>query len=158
MPKSPVHRSYGRIADLLGEMLFLIRQTSDGRMLQVLQHADMTLPQILSLRLIQKHGSRRIGDLAAHLHLTASAVSRLVDRLVDKGLVDRKEHDLDRRQKSLRITGAGARLLKRIDTAREADLVRSLADLDPAIAADLENALGDVVDRLRAQQEQVVAQ
>jgi len=149
MRDSPPPKPIIRIAALLDEMMILIRRNTDGRMLQVLQRADVTLPQILSLHAMQKQGPQRISGLAAHLRLTAGAVSRLVDRLVDKGLVDRRENETDRRQKTLHITEAGARLLRRLDGARKADNELGFTGLDRTLATDLENVLGRVVDSLR---------
>ena len=139
----------GRVARLLDDLNVLVRTNADGRMLQILQRGDLTLPQVLSMRLMQQQGPQRVSSLAKQLKLTAGAVSRLVDRLVAKGLVDRREHDRDRLQKTLCITPSGVRLLKKLDGARSADLERGLAGLDPALAATLERILVRVVEQLR---------
>jgi DNA-binding MarR family transcriptional regulator len=52
-------------------------------------------------------GSLRMHELADHVHLTQSALSRLVSRLERDGLVDRAMCVDDRRSVSTRITAAG---------------------------------------------------
>ncbi|MHA3703132.1 MarR family winged helix-turn-helix transcriptional regulator [Jatrophihabitans sp. YIM 134969] len=52
-------------------------------------------------------GSLRMHELAGHVHLTQSALSRLVSRLERDGLVDRSMCPDDRRSVSTCITPAG---------------------------------------------------
>jgi MarR family transcriptional regulator for hemolysin len=68
-------------------------------------------------------------ELAAHLELQPISLVRLLDRLVDQGLVERRHDPNDRRANRLYLTGAGR------------DMVVALAPLGHAIRRD---ALGDV--------------
>jgi DNA-binding MarR family transcriptional regulator len=56
----------------------------------------------------EQHKSRA-QDLAESVHLSQSALSRLVDRLVRHGLVERCACDMDRRGIFVRLTEAGRR-------------------------------------------------
>ena len=49
----------------------------------------------------------RAQDLAVAVHLSQSALSRLVDRLARHGLVERFTCDMDRRGIFVQLTGAG---------------------------------------------------
>src|SRR4051794_1175854 len=65
-------------------------------------------------------GGLRITDLARRLGGSAPAASTLVDRLVERGLIDRREDPQDRRQHRCRLTPDGQRLLGRIFEAGRA--------------------------------------
>ena len=54
------------------------------------------------------------GRLATATGLTRGAVSKLVDRLVGKGLVSRTEADRDRRFQDVELTAAGRALVPRL--------------------------------------------
>ena len=54
----------------------------------------------------------------------SSDVSRLVDKLFEKGLIDRKENEIDRRQKDVVITEKGLTLLaEMLDCEDQVDAV-----------------------------------
>ncbi len=54
------------------------------------------------------------GVLAERIGMTRGGVSKLVDRLVGKGLVTRRERADDRRFQSIALTAAGRRLLPQL--------------------------------------------
>ena len=68
-----------------------------------------TLGRFLTLKTIAAAAPHavRINDIAVAQHITLSAASRLVDRLVTDGLVDREPDPTDRRATALRITDEG---------------------------------------------------
>ncbi|MGL4745586.1 MAG: MarR family winged helix-turn-helix transcriptional regulator [Phycicoccus sp.] len=68
-------------------------------------------------------------DLARALGLTQSAVTRLVDRLVRDGMVERRR-GADWRTVSVHLTSAGSRLADDVTEARMAALVRLTGGLD----------------------------
>ena len=63
--------------------------------------------------------SLRMGTLADHLLLSRSGLTRLVDRLVTRGLVERHSCEDDRRGTYARLTAAG---LERFEEARPTHL------------------------------------
>jgi DNA-binding MarR family transcriptional regulator len=70
--------------------------------------------------------------LAEHLHVGSSAVSGLVDRLVEHGYLDRHEDPIDRRAQLVSLTPAGVHVLDRIREFN-ADLLRTLLEgMSPA--------------------------
>jgi DNA-binding MarR family transcriptional regulator len=56
------------------------------------------------------------GVLAERIGMTRGGVSKLVDRLVGKGLITRRERADDRRFQSIALTAAGLRLLPQLAT------------------------------------------
>ena len=83
--------------------------------------------------------------LAEQLGVSAPAMSRALDGLVQKGFVERTESSADRRVRLLTITDAGRELAEGLTTLRRAQIDRFLESLGPDRAAALAAAL-DVLD------------
>jgi DNA-binding MarR family transcriptional regulator len=77
------------------------------------QNHDLSLPAFIVLMSLAKHAeSLSIGELVPHVGLVSrSQVSRLVDRLEERGLVNRVDSTIDARVRTVRITASGTRLL-----------------------------------------------
>jgi len=92
----------------------------------------MTLPQLRALSLIassERGLSSR--ELATSLGVGASAITPLVDRLVERGFAQRNEDPHDRRIARLRATEDGYAMLERL-RAGQIDILRSaLSQLEP---------------------------
>jgi DNA-binding MarR family transcriptional regulator len=95
--------------------------------------ADLTVLQWRALVVTAAdEGGVSVGELAERVGLRPSAASRLVGRLVDRGLVMAHREDADRRIRCLRLTPAGRRLHRQVVAVR----ARDLGDVATAIAAD----------------------
>jgi DNA-binding MarR family transcriptional regulator len=70
----------------------------------------ITMAQFIILREIN-FGDTSVSQLAEAGHISRPAISRLVDILVNKQLVNRVENPVDRRHVSLSLTTQGERLL-----------------------------------------------
>nr|WP_229411015.1 MarR family transcriptional regulator [Massilia sp. WF1] len=83
--------------------------------------ADYGLSQAtgLPVLVISRYGENgvRPGVLAETLSLEASSLVRVVDHLIENGLVERHDDPQDRRAKILRLTDAGMETAKRMDEA-----------------------------------------
>ena len=77
-------------------------------------HADLTFPESIVLRMLQR-APLSVADVAEGISITQSAASRVVDRLVRDGFVERQENPSDRRQKLLTLSTAGQVLLDQIE-------------------------------------------
>ena len=75
---------------------YLNRQLHTGR-LDEWEGLDMTIPQIRTLVLLERMGPLRMGNIAIYLGRALSATTTVMDRLVEKGLVDRVADPSDRR-------------------------------------------------------------
>jgi DNA-binding MarR family transcriptional regulator len=67
-----------------------------------------------ALETVDRHGPLRLGDLARRLHVEKSTASRVVEALKQKGLVDRRAREEDRRAVRIVATAKGRRLHERI--------------------------------------------
>jgi DNA-binding MarR family transcriptional regulator len=74
--------------------------------------------QLAAMYALADSGTMTIADLADTLGRSPSAVSRLVDGLVQRQLLERHQDAEDRRQRTLGLTGRGQALLGLVDRAR----------------------------------------
>jgi DNA-binding MarR family transcriptional regulator len=110
-------------------------ESQHARVREALEHAlerqhRLSLSEYEVLRRLAQapEGHRRIQELAEEIHLSQSALSRLVQRLEDDGYVHRAVCDHDRRGVFACITDSG----RKLET-----------DANPTQVAVLEQTLGD---------------
>lgn len=113
---------------------------------EILSGFDLTPQQFNLLRILrgQYPSPASISLLKERMLDKMSDASRLVDRLIQKGLVERKICKQDRRKVDIIITKAGLQVLKKIDeTEDEFDgFLKNLNDKEAKI-------LNDLLDKLR---------
>ncbi|HEV2252004.1 MAG TPA: MarR family transcriptional regulator [Streptosporangiaceae bacterium] len=81
----------------------------------------------------------RISELNRHVLLSQPALSRLVDRLAERGLVDRRPDPADGRGVRLALTPAGRAVQRQIGRQHARGVARAMtAGLDPAELNQLE--------------------
>ncbi|MGB9306182.1 MAG: MarR family transcriptional regulator [Mycobacterium sp.] len=93
--------------------------------------ATVTVPQLRVLVLLDTRGPLNLAGVAAALGVSPSNASRICERLINAGLVDRQESPLDRRNVTLSLTDAGRRLINKVTRHRRAAITRVLRDMDP---------------------------
>ena len=77
------------------------------------ENLNMTVPQIRSMVLLERAGPLRMGSIASCLGRALSATTTVVDRLVEKGLVERAWDPSDRRVVICRLTDEGKQSMER---------------------------------------------
>jgi DNA-binding MarR family transcriptional regulator len=102
--------------------------------------ADVTMREYDVLYTLSKcAGSLRLSELNRHVLLSQPALSRLVDRLAERGLIERCADPADGRGVRLSLTGAGRAVQRDIGRRHARDVARAMtARLDPAELARLE--------------------
>lgn len=140
------HRSQNR------EILFTISDV--GRLLRT--YADqkarlhgMTRAQWAVLLRLERREGLKQSDLADDLDIQPITLTRLVDRLCDSGLIERRPDPTDRRAKRLYLTPAARPLLDRIATQVEELAGTVLAGVDPAAVGIMLTQLGLARDNLK---------
>ncbi len=115
---------------------------------------EVTLTQYRSLVVLASRGPQPLAALAEAVAVTPSTASRLVDRLVGKGLVARHRDRTDRRQVRLALTATGRALVDRVTATRRREIDALLAAVDPEARTDmvagleqLARAAGEVPDQ-----------
>ena len=104
---------------------------------------------IVLFRLREQEGLSQV-DLADVLELQPISLVRLLDRLVEHGLLERRPDPRDRRANRLFLTKSGRRLVDDLDSLRDAiagDVLRDVSDkhVESGLAT-----LREVKDRIKA--------
>ncbi|MEZ6037254.1 MAG: MarR family transcriptional regulator [Planctomycetota bacterium] len=111
------------------------------------QHDELTYQQYNVLRILRGAMPKGLPTLEIGTRMIerTPGVTRLIDRLAHKGLVERERSTEDRRQVLCRLTAAGEELLSTLD--------QPIAELDEAVVGALDDGevrgLIHVLDRLR---------
>jgi len=84
---------------------------------EVLRTEELTFPQYNVLRILRGAGRDRpsCGAIAERMVTRDSDLTRLLDRLEERGLVKRMREESDRRVVTAEITDAGLQVLRRLD-------------------------------------------
>jgi DNA-binding MarR family transcriptional regulator len=101
------------------------------------------LTQVRALVVVASRGSVSLGELADAARLHLSTASRMCDRLVAGGLVDRADDPSNRRQLTLSLTKAGNALVQQVMQHRRDALEPILAQLSASRRAQLVSVLQD---------------
>jgi MarR family 2-MHQ and catechol resistance regulon transcriptional repressor len=110
-----------------------------------------TMAEFGILEALYHKGPLLLGELQRRILVSSGGVTYLVDRLAEKGLVERLECRTDRRARYAALTDAGADLIARIFPEHQRAIERALASLSPS---DLEalttqvRQLGQAVESL----------
>ena len=134
------------------EILFAISDV--GRLLRTFadhkaRHFGMTRAQWALLLKLERHEGLKQSDLAEQLDIQPITLTRLVDRLCNNGLIERRPDPNDRRAKRLYLTAAARPLLDRIETQVEELAEIVLAGIDNPSSTALLTQLGRARENLR---------
>ena len=97
----------------------------------------LSSPQLSALLVVEKDEGINLRGLAGQLKMILSSASRLCDRLVAAGLVERVPGRLDRREIALYLTPSSRQVLDELRTTRRALLGEVLDRMSPAGRAAL---------------------
>jgi DNA-binding MarR family transcriptional regulator len=90
----------------------------------------LSLLQLRLMLAIDRHGPLNLSALAERVDLSISSASRVVDRLVDGALVDRRPAEHSRRELTLSLTTKGRRALGKLRRPRVQSIARIIAAMD----------------------------
>jgi DNA-binding MarR family transcriptional regulator len=103
------------------------------------EHASVRLSwaQLSALLVIERDEGVNLRGLAAGLKMILSSASRLCDRLIAAGMLERVPGRVDRREIALFLTPSSRNLLGELRDARRQVVARALAEMTPAGRAAL---------------------
>ena len=109
---------------------------------QELKEYDITEPQFNVLRILRGAKGRPLSvqKIQAEMVQRSSNVTRIIDKLLKKGCVDRRECPSNRRKMDIRITSEGLELLKKLDKKVQAlhePMQGRLTDTELEVLSDL---------------------
>ena len=102
---------------------------------------DFSLPQLAALLLLEERGEPTIKQMAEALGRSVSATGRLLDQLVRRGLVSRREDDRDRRVKRVAITEQGRAFVASMERYRAGAQLAVMQHLTPDEQAEVMRAM-----------------
>jgi DNA-binding MarR family transcriptional regulator len=104
---------------------------------------------IVLFRLRQQEGLSQV-DLADVLELQPISLVRLLDRLVEHGLLERRHDPKDRRANRLFLTARGRQLVDDLDSLRDAIATDVMRDMSSETVETTLHALRDIKDRIKS--------
>jgi len=120
-----------------------------GRTFSQLEALGLGLPQLKTLDALDLYeGEPTVKDLAERLCLSLPGMSRNVDDLQRRGLLERREDEHDRRMKRLRLTEEGRAVLATVNSARLAGLEAFTTTLPDDQRDALSAALAPILEGL----------
>lgn len=106
------------------------------------EHFDLTVPQYHTLlHLNYCRGECKMSDLARATHQSAASLTGVVDRLLEKRLVERGRPEGDRRQVVVSVTERGRVLLQTIEHTRREEMRAALVHIPPGELHELRRLL-----------------
>jgi DNA-binding MarR family transcriptional regulator len=122
-----------------------------GNQLRVVEESGLSSTQCKALLELGGLGNCpstwQVTDLAELFGSSLPAMSRAVDGLFERGLVERDEDPLDRRMKRVRLTDSGRAVPAALNAARLSALQELVGSLGEEEASALEGALALTLDR-----------
>ncbi|MDN3496212.1 MarR family transcriptional regulator [Planococcus sp. APC 4015] len=128
---------------VIGRMHRVALELTD-RLVAVYSEFDLSEGEFDVLATLRRTGApyeRAAGELADHTLVTTGGLTKRVDRLEARGLVERRAEASDARRRIVRLTPAGRDLIDRAFTAHIANEHRLLAEIGAQDARDLEAIL-----------------
>ncbi|MES2642955.1 MAG: MarR family transcriptional regulator [Myxococcota bacterium] len=138
-----------RLGGMLHQLMGLINKAAGAGTLEMMNTHQLTLPQMVALQVLRYEGPFSTLRLMDDLRLSASATSHLVERLVEKGWVTRRENADDRRQRQLEVTPAALEMLDQMAEQRAHELQVAFGKVDPETRARLADAFEQVITQLK---------
>ena len=111
------------------------------------QGFDSTLPRFDLMAQLDRHPKGlRMRDLSKRLMVTGGNVTGLTDKLVEEGLVERRENPKDRRVYTVLLTSAGRRQFRRMAQSHEQWVI----ELFDGLASEEKARLFELLGKLKS--------
>lgn len=92
------------------EWMSLIMKYSLGNFMRFAKEKNYSIPQLGALMHLSQNSECNVSDLGDEFGVTNAAISQLLEKMVQQGLVLRSEDPQDRRHKVLELTIEGKRI------------------------------------------------
>lgn len=125
----------------LGQLRRAIWQDMLFSTLRSFGDADFSLVQVATLYLLDDAGELSVKQVAEEIGRSVSAASRLLEQLVERGLIDRREDRRDRRAKQVLLTEEGRAFLRTFERNRANAQLAVMAYLSPEEQARINEAM-----------------
>jgi DNA-binding MarR family transcriptional regulator len=138
--------------ELAAELLELwhhLMRGSSQQLYALIAELDISITHMKTLHALSECAREiSVKQVSERLNLSLPGASRIVDALLRRGWVERREDPDDRRMKRIGITDAGREIIERIETARLVGLEQYANSLTGEQRSRLSAALSDLPHRL----------
>ena len=142
MPKYPINREFGF---MLNDVARLLRTYADHKAAQF----GITRAQWAVLVRLERSEGLNQTELADVLDLQPITLTRLLDKLSDSGLIERRPDPSDRRAKRLFLTPAARPLLEQLAALGEETMTSTVAGIERERIEQMVSQLALVKENLR---------
>lgn len=111
----------------------------------------ISMTQLHILHMLDRHGEMPMSRLAEVLDVSVSNATGLVDRMEERGLVERNRVPEDRRVVLVQVSPAGQAMLGDAEALRYDDLRRVLLRIDPSHLDEIACAMTDLRTAVEAE-------
>ena len=103
-----------RFAEEVSSVMSIIHASLIRQQPNVITKGKMGFPQIVVVEFLKNNGACKMSDISDMLHVTKSAVTNIVDRLIEDGIIKRNRSSKDRRVVWVRLTPKGDRVARQV--------------------------------------------
>ncbi|MCT2400815.1 MarR family winged helix-turn-helix transcriptional regulator [Novosphingobium mangrovi (ex Huang et al. 2023)] len=133
-----------RVGTVLAQVARLMRRAFDERAREI----GVTRPQWQVLSVLLRHEGIKQGGLAEILEVEPITAGRMIDRMQDAGLVERRDDPADRRAWRLYLTGRGREIMDRLQPLARETSDQTLSGISEAETAALLGTLEKMLENL----------
>lgn len=122
----PARVASGPSADAVTDVVLAASRLLVGLSARSIASVDesITMPQFRMLVVLSTRGPMKLTMLAEFLDVKPSTATRMLDRLVAAGLVDRRANPVSRREIVIDLTDAGLSVVARVTQQRRREIAR----------------------------------
>ena len=130
------------------EMMPLIFRRLNATAGEAASRLDLSMSQAEVLTYLSDNGETTMGELSDYVCVSLSAMTGVVDRLVQKGAVSRDRDEADRRVVKVTLTQEGKRLAAEVAQVKKVQAVAVLGALDESDRKQLLGIMAELAENL----------
>jgi len=138
-------RQKNAASDGLMPMLWALKRCCEQREAGICGELGLSTGELRCLLAMGRESAHSLGELAERLQLSLSRASRLVERLAERGLIERTAPSADRRVSSLALSAKGGKFLKRAGKLMDACEAELREQLGGRRAAQVNQSLAELL-------------
>ncbi|PFJ06131.1 MarR family transcriptional regulator [Bacillus cereus] len=123
--------------DKIQALAFSIGKKMQTELLEQMQATGLTPPQFYILKILDHYGDLRATTLAKKMYVKPSAITVMIDRLIDQELVERYHDKNDRRVVIIELTKKGKDRVEEAMIARNKHIAKYFSHLELQERKDL---------------------
>ena len=140
--------------NLIREIIYLIRRLMQAGELytkELNKKFQVSAPQLHSLLALYENGPLPPSQIARHIMVKSSTVTGIIDRLEQKGLVNRVRNSPDRRVINIELTETGYKLAEHAPPAIQQQIIEGLKELPKNEIEQIVQSLNTLIHMLDVQ-------